>query len=69
MDDRAKAYFYKRSQSKAAQPLSIEKLVCKDCQFRGEGLPVGHCIIFRKGYEFKPNEILLGGDCKYYEKE
>ena len=51
------------------KPITNASLVCKDCRFRYEDVLVrgntSHCDKF----EWKPLDVLNGGDCEAYKQE
>ena len=58
---------YIESQAKAASPITNDDLVCKNCIYRGgKNTPTGFCDVYKEGESWKPNKVLLGGDCKYH---
>lgn len=60
---------YIRSQQKAAMPITIETMLCKDCKFRGEACKAALCDVYNGENGFKPDEVINGGDCDYFEPE
>lgn len=56
------------SEQRCASRISNDDLVCKTCVHKfDDSVVYGNtsiCMI----YEIKPNEIILGGQCKYYEE-
>lgn len=61
------------SEARAGIPITNERLVCKDCLFRRDDSEIpantGICDVYPEYPDFKPNEVIKGGDCEYYEKE
>lgn len=60
---------YIRSQSMAAGPVLLKDLKCGTCKYKDESIPTIYCKVFKKGEERKPNAVLLGKDCAFYEEE
>lgn len=62
-----------KSEARAGKPIRNEALVCRDCLFRFDDSEIpantGTCDVYPEFSNSKPNEVLCGGDCEYYEKE
>lgn len=60
---------YIKSQAKAAMPITLDSMICKACRFRGELCKAALCDVYNGKNGFKPNEVIKGGDCDYFEPE
>lgn len=53
------------SESRAARPLDLDDLVCKDCVFRIPDANLSKC----QKYEWKPSTVFTKGECKVYVRD
>lgn len=62
-----------KSEAMAAMPIRNADLICKDCLFRYDDSEIpgntGKCDVYPEYPDYKPNEVIKGGDCEYYERE
>lgn len=65
------AEFKKRieSEAKAAIPIRNNNLVCKDCALKFDDSEIPGNTSKCEVYDSKPNNVLLGENCKFYTKE
>lgn len=60
-----------KSEQAAFKPIRNNDLVCKDCKYRHDDSKIAgnttSCDIYPN--HTKPNEVIKGGKCPYYDKE
>lgn len=56
------------SEARAGMPINNKDLICKDCPFKRDD-KTGICDVYPEFPDVKPNEVIKGGECEYYEKE
>lgn len=66
---KGKAKEYVKSQAMAAGPITIATMICRLCRFRGTACKAALCDVYNGENGFKPNEVINGGDCDYFEPE